>query len=108
LVPAWSKKPKTPYKMINAMAETILEKPSYKRLIKSKRCLIPSDGFYEWKKTDPGKGPYRIFLKKEEIFSLAGVWDSWGEGENQFYSCSIITTTSNKLMAGIHDLICTN
>lgn len=103
LVPSWSKEEKTSYSMINARAETIFEKPAYKRLIKSKRCLVLSDGFYEWQKKVDKKIPYRIFLKNEEPFAFAGIWDSWGEGEKQFYSFSIITTTANKLVAGIHD-----
>jgi putative SOS response-associated peptidase YedK len=94
--------------MINARAETIMEKPTYKRLIKSKRCLVIADGFYEWQKKVDKKIPYRIFLKNDEPFAFAGIWDRWGEGENEFYSFSIITTTPNKLMATIHDLICTN
>jgi len=103
LVPSWSKEAKTPYSMINARAETILEKPTYKRLIKSKRCLVIADGFYEWQKKVDKKIPYRIFLKNDELFAFAGIWDHWGEGENEFYSFSIITTTPNKLVAGIHD-----
>jgi len=101
LVPSWSKEEKTSYSMINARAETILEKPTYKRLIKSKRCLIIADGFYEWQKKGDKKTPFRIFLTNDEPFGFAGIWDSWGEGEKQFYSFSIITTTPNKLMAGI-------
>jgi len=103
LVPSWSKEEKTSYSMINARAETIMEKPSYKRLIKSKRCLVISDGFYEWQKKVDKKIPYRIFIKNDELFAFAGIWDHWGEGENEFYSFSIITTTPNKLMATIHD-----
>jgi putative SOS response-associated peptidase YedK len=103
LVPSWSKEEKPQYSMINARAETILEKPTYKRLIKSKRCLVLSDGFYEWQKKVDSKTPYRIFMKNEEPFAFAGLWDTWGEGENQFYSFSIITTTPNKLVAAIHD-----
>ena len=103
LVPAWSKEEKTSYTMINARAETILEKPTYKRLVKAKRCLVLSDGFYEWQKKADKKTPYRIFLKNEEPFAFAGIWDSWGEGEKKFYSFSIITTSANKLVAGIHD-----
>ena len=103
LVPSWSKEEKTPYSMINARSETIMEKPTYKRLLKSKRCLVLSDGFYEWQKKVDHKIPYRIFLKNEEPFAFAGIWDSWGEGENQFYSFSIITTTPNKLVAAIHE-----
>jgi putative SOS response-associated peptidase YedK len=103
LVPSWSKEEKTSYTMINARAETIMEKPTYKRLIKSKRCLVIADGFYEWQKKLDKKIPYRIFLKNDELFAFAGIWDKWGEGENIFYSFSIITTTPNKLMATIHD-----
>jgi len=103
LVPSWSKEEKTAYSMINARAETIMEKPTYKRLVKSKRCLVLSDGFYEWQKKVDKKTPYRLFLKNEEPFAFAGLWDHWGEGENEFYSFSIITTTPNKLIANIHD-----
>jgi len=103
LVPSWSKEPKTSYSMYNAKAETILEKQSYSRLIKSKRCLIISDGFYEWKKAGDKKIPYRIILKNEEPFAFAGIWDTWGEGKDQFYSCCIITCSPNKLVSGIHD-----
>lgn len=103
LVPSWSKEEKPAYSMINARAETIMEKQTYKRLIKSKRCLVISDGFYEWQKKVDKKIPYRIFLKNEDPFAFAGIWDSWGEGENQFYSFSIITTSPNKLVAAIHD-----
>jgi putative SOS response-associated peptidase YedK len=62
-----------------------------------------TDGFYEWQKKVDQKTPYRIFMKNEEPFAMAGIWDTWGEGENQFYSFSIITTTPNKLVAAIHD-----
>jgi len=103
LVPSWSKEEKTSYSMINARAETIMEKPTYKRLIKSKRCLVIADGFYEWQKKVDKKIPYRIFLKNDDLFAFAGIWDHWGEGDNEFYSFSIITTTPNKLMATIHD-----
>jgi len=103
LVPSWSKEEKTSYSMINARAETIMEKPTYKRLISKKRCLVITDGFYEWQKKVDKRIPYRIFLKSDEPFAFAGIWDHWGEGENEFYSFSIITTTPNKLMATIHD-----
>ena len=103
LVPSWSKEEKTAYSMINARAETILEKPTYKRLIKSKRCLVISDGFYEWQKKFDHKTPYRIHLKNDEPFAMAGIWDKWGQGESIFFSFSIITTTPNKLVSPIHD-----
>ena len=103
LVPSWSKESTTSYTMINARGETILEKPTYKRLIKSKRCLVISDGFYEWQKKSDKKTPYRIILKNEEPFAMAGIWDHWGEGENEFFSFAIITTSANKLVSAIHD-----
>jgi len=105
LVPHWSKEEKFKLNLINTKSETINEKPIFKPLIKSKRCLLISDGFYEWKKSGDKKTPYRIFLKNEEPFAFAGIWDTWGEREKQFYSFSICTTTPNTLVAGIlaHD-----
>ena len=89
--------------MINAKAETIAEKPAYKGCLKHKRCLILADSFYEWKKTKDGKRPYRIFLKNEEPFAFAGIWDLWEKGESALVSCSIITTGANALVKNIHD-----
>lgn len=103
LVPSWSKEEKTQYSMINARAETLLEKPSYKRLINKKRCLIIADSFYEWKKIDGKKAPYRILMKNEELFTFAGLWDLWEKDGKRIISCSIITTAPNKLVARIHD-----
>ncbi len=103
LLPSWSKEEKTPYSMINSMAETILEKPTFKRLIKSKRCLIIADSFYEWKKAALKKTPYRILMKDEGLFAFAGIWDSWEKDGVVIKSCSIITTAPNNLVAGIHD-----
>lgn len=103
LVPSWSKEPKTPYSMINARAETLLEKPSYKRLIQKRRCLIIADSFYEWKKTNSKKQPYRILLKDGELFAFAGLWDLWEKEGNALISCSVITTSPNALVSKIHD-----
>lgn len=103
LVPSWSKEPRTSYSMINARAETLLEKPSYKRLIEKRRCLIIADSFYEWKKTDGKKQPFRIMLKSDELFAFAGLWDLWEKEGNALISCSIITTSPNALVAKIHD-----
>lgn len=80
LVPFWSKDEKSGYKMINARSETIFEKPSFREPIKKKRCLIPADLFYEWKKADDGKQPYCIRLKSKELFAFAGIWDCWKKG----------------------------
>lgn len=103
LIPSWAKEINTKYSMINARAETITEKPAYRGIIKRKRCLIIADSFYEWKKTNGAKHPYRILMKDEGLFSFAGVWDHWEKDGNEVNSCSVITTAPNPLMSCIHD-----
>lgn len=104
LVPVWAKDEKIGNKMINARAETVAEKPAFKQLLKSKRCIIPADGFYEWKKEGTSKQPYRILLSDGGIFSFAGLYDTWEDHEGKKLStCTIITTTPNRLMADLHD-----
>ncbi len=103
LVPFWSNDPKIGFKLINARAENILEKPSFKTAFSQRRCLIPANGFFEWKKQGKQKIPYRIFLKTEEIFAIAGIWEAWKDTEGTVLnSFSIITTSPNKLMQDIH------
>lgn len=105
LVPFWAKDKKIGFKMINARAESLAEKPSYKHLIASKRCLIVADSFYEWRRNEDGtKTPVRIHLKNEEPFAFAGLWDRWKspEGE-QLTTCTILTTEPNKVMKDIHN-----
>jgi putative SOS response-associated peptidase YedK len=90
--------------MINARADTVAEKPAFKNAFKLRRCLIPADGFYEWKVIGKDKQPYRIMLKDQQIFSMAGLFDSWNSPEGEkIFSCSIITTDPNELMIDIHD-----
>ncbi|WP_343049835.1 SOS response-associated peptidase [Paenibacillus phytohabitans] len=104
LVPFWAKDDKIGSRMINARAKTVAEKPAFKRLLKSKRCIIPADGFYEWKKDGTSKQPYRILMTDGSIFSFAGLYDTWEDPEGKKVStCTIITTTPNSLMADIHD-----
>jgi putative SOS response-associated peptidase YedK len=104
LVPFWAKNLSIGNRMINARAETITEKPAFRNLIKGKRCLVISDGFYEWKKTAELKQPYRITLKEEELYSYAGLWDIWkAPDESIINSFTIITTGANKLIGQIHD-----
>jgi len=103
LVPFWSNDPKIGLKLINARAENILGKPSFKTAFYQRRCLIPTNGFFEWKKQGKQKIPYRIFLKTEEIFAIAGIWEAWKDTEGTVLnSFSIITTSPNKLMQDIH------
>ncbi|ATH94568.1 SOS response-associated peptidase [Bacillus glycinifermentans] len=105
LIPPWSKDEKVGYKMINARAETLSEKPAFRKPLMSRRCIIPADGFYEWKRIDSKrKQPMRIKLKSDDLFSFAGLWDRWrSPGGEPVYTCTIITTTPNAFMADIHD-----
>lgn len=104
LIPSWAKDPSIGNRMINARAETLPEKASFKNPFKHKRCLVLSDGFFEWKKESSGKVPYRIFLKDENLFAMAGIWDIWKDAEGTpVCSFAIITTSPNSFMEKIHD-----
>ncbi|KQC08312.1 MAG: hypothetical protein APR54_00505 [Candidatus Cloacimonas sp. SDB] len=102
LVPFWAKDPQIGYKMINARAETVAEKPSYRAAFKYRRCLIPANGFYEWRK--PDKQPFFVHLKDRELFTFAGIWEDWSSDDgSQIRTCSIITTEPNEIMGQIHN-----
>ena len=104
LIPFWAKDAKIGSKLINARIETITEKSAFKNAIEQRRCLIPFDGFYEWKNTDHGKIPYRITLQKNEVFAVAGIWEKWiSPNKELIFSFSVITQAANKLMAPIHN-----
>ncbi len=103
LVPFWAKDPKIGYKLINAKAETLGEKPSFKSSFKQRRCLVLSDGFFEWRK-DQDKTPYYISLKEHQLFAMAGLWDTWKDAEGkELNSFTIITTEPNEMMKVIHN-----
>jgi putative SOS response-associated peptidase YedK len=103
LIPFWAKEKKIGYKMINAKAETLGQKPAFRNAYKNHRCIIPADGFYEWKKIAGAKQPYYIRNKTEEPLMFAGLWERWkGEGE-EIESCTIITTPANDLIKPLHD-----
>ena len=106
LIPSWTKDPSIGSRMINARAETLSEKPSFRGPFKYNRCLILSTGFYEWQKR-PGsktKTPFYIRLKNGKPFAFAGLWDEWHSADgSQIKSCAIITTNPNSLVAPIHD-----
>lgn len=108
LVPSWAKDPRIGNKMINARAETVLEKPSYRKPLQSKRCLVPVSGFYEWHDTRAtssgrGKAPYHIYLKDEPVFALAGLYDTWLDPNGESLdSYTIITTSANNFMERLH------
>jgi putative SOS response-associated peptidase YedK len=101
LIPSWAKDPAIGNKMINARAETVSEKPSFRSAFKKRRCLILADGFYEWQKTDSGKQPFYIHMEDGSPFAFAGLWEDWKNGE-EIRSCAIITTDANDLMSEIH------
>ena len=104
LVPSWSRDGMNGGKLINARAETIFEKPSFREVIHSRRCLVPADSFYEWRKEPDGrKLPYRILLKDGALMFMAGIWDEWGTGSNTQTTFSIITTGPNEEMAALHN-----
>ncbi len=104
LVPSWAKDPRIGYKMINARAETAAEKPSFRASFKSRRCLVPASGYYEWKREGGKKQPYYFTVKGEDLFALAGLWAEWrDENGNALQSFTILTTEPNALAAGVHD-----
>lgn len=113
LVPLWAKDPSIGNKLINARAETVAEKPSFRDAFAKRRCLIPADGFYEWQKTDGIKQPFAIVpssadepsTNRPPLFAFAGLWERWKHPATGdiLRSCTIITTTANSLMAPIHD-----
>lgn len=102
LVPSWADDPQIGNRMINARAETVAVKPSYRSAFKSRRCLILSDGFYEWQKTSTGKQPHYIHMVDGCPFAFAGLWESWKNGR-EIRSCTIITTEANEVLADIHN-----
>jgi len=109
LIPAWTpnkaKADEIKLMTLNARAETLWEKPSFKEAVQYRRCLIPADGFFEWRECNGKKYPYYITLKDKRTFSFAGIWDSWTNPENGevIKTFSLITTEANKLMAQIHN-----
>lgn len=106
LIPSWSKDPTIGVRMINARAEGLAEKPSFRGPYRYKRCIIPVTGFYEWKKNpeEKTKTPYNICMQGGGVFGLAGLWDEWLSSDGSIVrSCTIITTTPNPLMAQLHD-----
>jgi putative SOS response-associated peptidase YedK len=102
LVPHWAKDVSIGYKMINARAETVADKPSFKQPFLTQRCLVPASGFYEWQKQN-GKQPYYFHLKNQTLFSFAGLYDEWNDAEGKpLKTYTIITTRANDIMAPVH------
>ncbi len=104
LVPFWAKDPSIGNRMINARAETVAEKPSFRAAYRERRCLILADGFYEWRKEADGKTPYYISLASGEPFAFAGLWEDWHAKDTgeALQSTAIITTAANEFMNQLH------
>jgi putative SOS response-associated peptidase YedK len=104
LVPFWAKDPRIGSRMINARAETLAEKPSFRAALVRRRCLIPADGFYEWKKEGKARRPYHIRLRDGAPFAFAGLYEEWQAPDGApLRTCAIITVEPNGLMAAIHN-----
>jgi len=117
LIPSWSKDPSIGARMINARSETVAEKPSFRAAYKRRRCLVPADGFYEWKKEGKTKQPYHITINEPETkallgddvdkdlpFAIAGLWEEWNSADGSaIESCTLLTTEPNDTMAAIHN-----
>ncbi|WNR46593.1 SOS response-associated peptidase [Paenibacillus roseipurpureus] len=104
LIPEWAKEEKIGYQMLNARAETLADKPAFRKPFERKRCLIPADSFYDWKGTGKQKQPMRIMLRTGELFSMAGLYDTWTSPDGvRISTCTVITTESNTMMKEIHD-----
>lgn len=106
LVPSWAKDPSIGNRLVNARAETLSDKPSFRGALRRRRCVLPADGFYEWKVESDGKTrtPYYITVDDGRPFALAGLWETWqGPGGAELRTCTIITTAPNALMRSIHE-----
>ena len=104
LIPSWAKSPSLGNRMINARAETVAEKPSFRTALRQRRCLVLADGFYEWQRTEGRRRPMRITLKSREPFAFAGLWGTWRNPKGDIItSCTVITTLANDLLSPVHD-----
>lgn len=104
LIPAWVKEPRQAPTLVNARSDTLLEKPSFRGAFRSRRCLIPADGFYEWKTIGGRKQPMYFSMKDGGVFALAGLWERWeGPDGRIIESCTTLTTEPNALVTTVHD-----
>ncbi len=115
LIPSWAKDVAIGNRMINARSETAIEKPGYRGAMKYRRCIVPADGFYEWRqggasagraamRSKPAKQPFFIHRTDGDLLGLAGLWEHWqGPGGEEIESCTLLTTEANELMAPLHD-----
>jgi len=104
LIPSWAEEPSVATSTINARAETAATKPAFRDPLRLRRCLIPADGFYEWKRTGTFKQPFCFEVNEGELFSFAGLWDGWKDSSGRWVKTySILTTTANAVTSAVHD-----
>src|SRR3984885_8215815 len=104
LIPSWASNPSGAAQMINARSETVATKPAFRDALKSRRCMIPADGFYEWMRTGKARQPYCFEVNEGKLFAFAGLWDRWKDPSGQWVkSCSILTTSPNAVTSALHD-----
>ena len=105
LVPGWAKDPSVGNRMLNARVESLTEKPAFRTAARSRRCLVPADGWYEWAKRldSPTKQPYYMTPLDGSVLAFAGLWEVWGRGDDRLYTCTVITAPAVGALAGIHD-----
>jgi len=105
LIPSWAKDPSVGNRMINARAETVAQKPAFRRPLRAQRCLVPASGFFEWQRTASGKIPHYFHRRDDELFAFAGLYDAWRNptSGDEILSYTILTTTPNELVAPVHD-----
>ena len=104
LIPAWAKDATMGSRLINARAETVAEKPSFRSAFRHRRCLVIADGFYEWRRQDGKKQPFYFRMQNQQPFAFAGLWEHWQDPKGEaIYSCTILTTEANELLQQIHE-----
>jgi putative SOS response-associated peptidase YedK len=103
LVPFWAKDKSIGNRLINARMETVSGKPAFRAAFKKRRCLVPANGFYEWKDSDGNKQPYYITVVSDEPFAFAGLWEVWDKEDPPYKSCLLITTESSESIQPIHN-----
>ena len=104
LVPRWAKDSSVAARMINARSETASTRPAFSEALKFRRCLVPADGFYEWRKTGKVKEPYCFEINDGQLFAFAGIWERWNDPSGKpLETCSILTTTPNAVTSAVHD-----
>ncbi len=103
LVPSWAKDASVGSRLINARSETVAEKPAFREAFKRRRCVVPADGFFEWKRTGERRQPFYFTMRDERPFGFAGLWERWERDGQALNTCTILTTEANEVLRPVHD-----